>query len=189
MARLALCGLVIMSRLPAWAQEIQAPEYKLKAAFLYNFTKLVDWPGSAFTNSTAPIVIGVLGKDPFGKELDNLIAGRRVKGRRLQTARFNFIEEITNCQVLFISESERRKLAPLFEALQGRPILTVGDMNGFETRGMITMVKTNDTIDLRINLRAARQAGLQFSSRLTRLDQSQRPLGGDSTNAPPVNRN
>lgn len=170
----------------AAAQELQAPEPKVKAAFLYNFTKLVDWPPQAFANANAPLIIGVLGKDPLSAELEQLVAPRVVQGRPLQIARFNAVEEIKQCHVLFISESERRKLNSIFDALRDKPILTVGDMKGFESRGMITLVKSNATIDLRINLEAARQAGLQLSSRLTRLDKNLRPLeSGSGTNAPP----
>lgn len=180
-------GLVWFNGLAASAQELSAPEYKVKAAFLYNFTKLVTWPTNAFTSSAAPLVIGVLGNDPFGDDLDKILAGRSVNGRRLQAARFETVEQVTNCQVLFICESERRKLDLILENLQGKPILTVSDLKGGEPRMMITLVKVNDTLDLRINLEAATRSGLQFSSRLTRLDKSLRPLTGGTTNPPPEN--
>lgn len=180
-------GLVFLNALTAPAQELSAPEYKLKAAFLYNFTKLVTWPTNAFTNSAAPLVVGVLGHDPFGNDLDKILAGRSVNGRRLQAARFETVEQVANCQVLFISESERRKLNLILEQLQGKPILTVSDLKGGEPWMMITLVKVNDTLDLRINLEAATRSGLQFSSRLTRLDKSLRPLPGGDPNPPPAN--
>ena len=166
-------------------QEIQAPENKVKAAFLLNFAKLVEWPTNVFANDTTPLVLGVLGKDPFDKELAEIVAGRTVKNRPVQIVRFTSVEQITNCQVLFISESERRKLDSIFDALRGRPILTVGDLKGFESRGMITLVKSNANINLRINLEAAKQARLQLSSRLIRLDKSLRPPDDEPPTAPP----
>lgn len=168
-----------------FGQELQAPEYKVKAAFLYNFTKLVEWPTNTFADDTTPLIIGVLGKDPFGKDLDNLVAGRTAKNRPVQIVRFTSVEQITNCQVLYISESERRKLDSIFDALRGQPILTVSDLRGFETRGMITLVKSNANINLRINLEATRQARLQLSSRLIRLDRTLRPIEAEPPAQPP----
>ena len=169
----------------ARSQEIQAPEHKVKAAFLYNFAKLIEWPTNVFASPNTPVVLGVLGKDPFDQALNEIVAGRTVQGRPVRVVRFTSVEQITNCQVLYISESERRKLDAIFDALRGRPILTVGDMKGFESRGMITMVKSNASINLRINLEAARQARLQLSSRLIRLDKSLRPPEDDPPRYPP----
>lgn len=178
----AFCLLAFTSSPPLVAQDLQAPEWRVKAAFLYNFTKLVDWPTNAFASTNAPLVIGVLGKDPFGTELDEVLAGRKAQGRNIQTARYASVNEALHCQILFISASERHRLNSIFDALQNRPILTVGDTDGFVARGMIGLVKADDTINLRINLQAAHQAGLQLSSRLTRLDTTLRP----STSPPPA---
>lgn len=174
---------------PVWGQEIEAPEYKVKAAFLYNFTKLVEWPTNTFATDRSPLIIGVLGRDPFGKELDTITAGRAVNGHALQPIRFSAVEQITNCQVLFIAESERRKLDSILDALQGKPVLTVGDLKGFESRGMISLVKSNDNINLRINLEAAEAAGLRLSSRLIRLDRSLRPTDEEPPPRPPAKAN
>ena len=127
----------------------------------------------------------LIGKDPFDKALDEIVAGRTVKNRPVLIVRFTSVEQITNCQVLFISESERRKLDSIFDALRGRPILTVGDLRGFESRGMITLVKSNASINLRINPEAARQARVQLSSRLIRLDKSLRPPDDDPPTVSP----
>lgn len=175
-----------MGRHSAPGQEIQAPEYQVKAAFLYNFTKLVEWPTNAFATDKSPLIVGVLGKDPFGKQLESLTTGRAVNDHALQSRHFSAVNQITNCHVLFICESERRKLDSIFDALRGQAILTVGDFKGFETRGMITLVKSNDSINLRINLEAATKARLKLSSRLIRLDRSLRPIDeGIPPAAPP----
>ncbi len=184
--RSCFVGAILWSQLPCGhGQEIQAPEHKVKAAFLYNFAKLVEWPTNVFASDTAPVVLGVLGKDPFDQALDELAAGRTVQNRPVRVVRFTSVEQITNCQILYISESERRKLDSIFDALRGRPILTVGDMKGFEARGMITLVRSNSSINLRINLEATRQARLQLSSRLIRLDKSLRPPEEDPPRRPP----
>ncbi|MGC3959778.1 MAG: YfiR family protein [Verrucomicrobiota bacterium] len=145
---------------------------------------MVEWPTNAFASDTTPVVLGVLGKDPVDKALDEIVAGRTAQNRKVQVVRFTSVEQITNCQVLYISESERRKLDSIFDALRGRPILTVSDMKGFEARGMITLVRSNASINLRINLEATRQARLQLSSRLIRLDKSLRPPEEDPPTKP-----
>lgn len=165
-------------------QEVQAPEPKVKAAFLYNFSKLVYWPTNAFANSNSPIVIGILGRDPVAKELERTLTGRSVGNREIKTARFDSIEDATNCHVLFISDSERRKLETILSTLATRPILTVGESKGFAEHGVIELIKTNSNIHFRINLEAANRAGLQLSSQLTRLDRTLRPPVQPSTNTP-----
>lgn len=182
---LSLVGCVwLLGCIPAVAaEEIQAPEPEVKAAFLYNFTKLVTWPKHAFASNSAPLVIGVLGKDPFGKQLDNILAGRTLGARKIHAERFKSGEAFTNCHVLFISDSERRRLDFILSDLRDKPILTVGDTKGFAEQGMIELAKTNGTISLSINLVAANRAGLALSSHLTRLDRNLRPPA--VTNSPP----
>jgi hypothetical protein len=175
---------LILALHSAVGQEVKAPEYQVKAAFLFNFTKLVDWPTNTSASNNESFVIGVLGKDPFGKALDDVMTGRTVNGRNIQVTRFGSVEEIGRCHMLFICESERRKLESILDALQDKPVLTVSDIKGFGSRGMIELVKSNDTINLRINLKAANHTGLQLSSRLTRLDKSLQPAGVNSPDSP-----
>jgi hypothetical protein len=177
------CAIVLLVGLRALAQPIQAPEPRVKAAFLYNFTQLVTWPTNAFAGSNSPIVIGLLGKDTLKEELDRL-DGLKAGGRSVRVARYNDLASATNCHVLFISDSERRKYDTIFDALHDVPILTVGDSRGFSTRGMIELVRADDNFDLRINLKAAHAAGLRLSSRLTRLDRRLRIIEPESTNSP-----
>lgn len=188
LAGISACGAALLVAAPtAAAQEVQVPEYRVKAAFLFNFTKLVDWPTNAFATPHTPLTIGVLGKDPFGKTLDDVVADRKVNGRSIQIMRFNSVDDAKTCQILFICESERRKVNSVIEALRDRPILTVADIKGFHSQGMIELVTTNDTINLRINLEAASRAKLQLSSRLTRLDKNLQPPSVHNTNSPPAN--
>lgn len=177
------CALLLLIVTQALAQPIEAPEPRVKAAFLYNFAQLVTWPTNVFAGSNSPIIIGLLGKDPLKDELDQL-SGLRAAGRTIQITRHEDVASVTNCHVLFISDSERRKLDSIFDSLKHAPILTVGESRGFSARGMIELVRADKNFDLRINLEAANAAGLRLSSRLTRLDRRLRAVEPQPTNAP-----
>lgn len=144
-------------------------EPELKAVFLFNFSHFTDWPPEAFPDAKSPLVIGVLGRDSIGPLLDEVVRGEQVNDRPLQVVRFNRVEDITNCQILFISESESPRLAAILAKLDGRSILTVGDMDGFtEKGGMIRFMTVNNHIQLRVNLEAIKAAKLILSSKLLR---------------------
>lgn len=144
-------------------------EYQLKAVFLYNFAQFVDWPPRAFPTEQTPLVIGVLGEDPFGASLDEAVRGETVHGRPLVVQRFRRVEEVEACHVLFVSRSESGRLEHILARLRGRSILTVSDADGFtEFAGMIRFVTENNKIRLRINVEAARAADLTISSKLLR---------------------
>lgn len=162
----ALAGLAATAAL---AQQTRFNEREIKAAFLYNFVQFVEWPLDAFAAPGAPVVIGVLGDDPFGRVLDDVINGETVKNRVLTTRRFTRVEEIQTCHVLFISASESRQYEQIFEVLRGRPVLTVGETEGFASRGgMIRFLPERNRIRLRVNVSAAKAAGLTISSNLLR---------------------
>lgn len=154
---------------PAYGQSQTPPEYQLKAVFLFNFAQFVEWPPSAFPSPDAPLVIGVLGDDPFGQFLDQTVAGEKVDNRVLIVRRFRQVDEITNCHILFISRSELGRLSQILGQLNGRSILTVGDFETFaRTGGMVRFVTESNRIRLRINLEAAEAANLKLSSKLLR---------------------
>ena len=151
------------------AQAARASEYQVKAVFLFNFAQFVDWPASAFPDSTAPLVIGVLGDDPFGPYLDETVRGETVRGRPLQIRRYRKIEDIGICHILFVSPSEESRLEDVLANLKHRAILTVGDGAGFAQRGgMIRFVWERNKIRMRINVAAAEAAQLTISSKLLR---------------------
>lgn len=155
-----------------------ASEYQLKAVFLFNFTKYVEWPATAFADAQAPFVIGVLGDDPFGSALDDTVRGEKVNGRTLVVRRYSARDEIKNCQILFISQSEAARLEQIVAVLKGRNVLTVGDFDKFTDRGgMIGLVTEKNKVRLKINLEAAKAAGLTISSNLLR--------AAEITSAPP----
>lgn len=145
-------------------------EYQLKAAFLYNFTQFTEWPADAFATADAPIVIGIVGEDPFGRTLDDAVKGELVRGRPLVVQRFRADEDLGSCQILFISRSEKERLRALLIALKGRPVLTVSDINDFALEGGIVHLQlANKSVKLEINQAVAEECGLQISAKLLRL--------------------
>jgi hypothetical protein len=145
-------------------------EYALKAAFLYNFAQFVEWPAEAFPEADSAFVIGVLGEDPFGSVLNDTVSGEAVRGHRFKVERYRRVEDALACHILFISQSEERRLERILGALKDRPILTVGDFEGFALRGgMIRFITEGNKIRLRINPAPAKEAKLTISSKLLRV--------------------
>jgi hypothetical protein len=151
------------------ARTSTAPEYQVKAVFLFNFAQFVEWPAGAFADSAAPLVIGVLGEDPFGPYLDETVRGETIDGRPLAVRRYRTVSEVDDCHILFVQRNELDHLKPLLQLLRGRSVLTVSDGEDFALRGgMIRFLTDRSRIRLRINLEAAREAGLTLSSKLLR---------------------
>ncbi|HEV7746112.1 MAG TPA: YfiR family protein [Pyrinomonadaceae bacterium] len=150
------------------AQQV-SKEYQIKAAFLYNFSQFVEWPAGSFANAQAPLIIGVIGDDPFGSYLDDLVKGEKVNNHPLAVQRFHRVDEIKNCHVLFVSRSEAKQIEQILSILRSRNILTVGDFEDFAQRGgMIRFITENNKIRFRINVGVARAAKLTISSKLLR---------------------
>lgn len=167
--------LALLLGLGAWAspalraQAVTASEYQLKAVFLFNFAQFTEWPAAAFTSLETPLIIGVLGDDPFGRMLDDTVQAETIGGRKLAVRRYRRVEEIADCHILFISQSESDRLGAILTALKGRSILTVGDTTGYALRGvMIRFMNDRGRIRLRVNLETTRAAGLVISSKLLR---------------------
>jgi hypothetical protein len=146
-------------------------DYDIKAAFLFNFASFVEWPGAAFANASSPFVIGVIGDDPFGSILEEIIAGEKIAGHPLVLRRFNSrqVTEAAGCHILFVSQSESRRLRPLLQQLRGKPVLTVSDIPNFLDAGGAVAFTTEGSVHLTINPRAARTGQLSVSSKLLRL--------------------
>jgi hypothetical protein len=140
-------------------------EYEVKAAFLLNFTKFVDWPESAFTDAGSPIDICILGKDPFGHVLDEIVQGEAVNTRKVTVRRFTEVPAPQACQVVFISRLEKDVKGSLSKIRGG--VLTVGEGDGFlREGGMIAFVVENRRVRFDVNPSAAEGAELRFSSKL-----------------------
>jgi hypothetical protein len=162
---LACLSLLLFVGFPLAAQS--AGEYELKAAFLYKFASFVDWPDAV---SSGPLCIGVLGPDPFGLALDEVVKGKSFHGRSFEIRRFKAGHEPDNCQILFISPMEPKKLRAVLDRLQGAAVLTVGDVPGFcASGGMINLGLAGDKVQLEINVEASLTAGLHLHSRLLSL--------------------
>lgn len=142
-------------------------EYQLKAAVLVNLAKFVEWPANAFAGPGAPLVIGVVGQDPFGGWLDQATAGQTVAGHPVQVQRLSPTSPLTQAQVLFVSRSEQARLPKVLEAVRGEPRLTVSDAPGFAAQGgMIGLVLREATVRFEVNLPVLQAAGLRLSSKV-----------------------
>jgi hypothetical protein len=166
LARLRLL-LVLFIIARCWAA---APsEYQVKAVFLFNFAQFVEWPAGAFPDRQAPFVIGILGQDPFGPELDAVVRGEKVDNRSLVIERYRNIGELHNCNILFIGRTRVGELPRILATLKGRSILTVMDADEADPGGvMIRLVTRSNRIRLRIDVGAAKAGNLVISSKLLR---------------------
>jgi hypothetical protein len=178
---LVLCVVLWMGPTWAWAAPQVSEEYQIKAAFLYNFIKFVEWPKGRFPGESEPIVIGVVGKDPFGEVLDQ-VAQKPVKDRGLKVRRFPSVssedadpihpqlDALRQCHVLFICPSEKKATGRLLAAVADSAVLTIGDAPGFlEEGGMINFLVEDRKVRFEIGLAKARTAKLDISSQLLRL--------------------
>jgi hypothetical protein len=162
--RLLLSLLALMAcGVPARAEEL--PEYRLKAAFLYNFALFTEWPAEV----GATLNLCVFGVDPFGREIDAL-QGKAVGARSIVVRRRTGADSLDDCQILFISGPAMDKLARVLDGLRGSPTLTVADSPGAAGRGVaLNMSVALNKVTFEANLPAARGAGLNLSSQLLRL--------------------
>lgn len=160
-------ALLLLHAQPGAAQVSR--EYEIKAAFVYNFIRFVEWPTGAFAEPGSPIAICVLGRDPFGPALDAL-ADKTVLGRPLAIKRLERFAPGGSCHVLFISSSEAERLSTIIEALARSTTLTIGEMAGFAQKGgIINLVLENNRVRFEINPDVAERSGLTISSRLLNL--------------------
>jgi len=145
-------------------------EYQIKAAFLYNFAKFVEWPSGAFADANSPLIIGVLGDDPLGPSLDQTVKGKSVDGHKITVKRFSRIRDVESCQILFVCSSESGRLARAIESVKGSGVLTVSDIDRFAQRGGIVGFTMDDNkVGFEINVNAAQKASLKISSKLLKL--------------------
>ena len=142
-------------------------EYQVKALFLFNFAKYVDWPTNAFIDGHAAIVIGLVGQDNFGDVFTEMIAGKSVNGRPVVVRRVGSEPEYKGCQILFVSASEKTHLPEILNAVQDSAIVTVGETEQFLAQGgIINFTKKANRVHLEINLDTARRVNLKLSSKL-----------------------
>jgi len=169
------------------ANSIANREYRVKAAFLYNFVKFVDWPAEETADVSQPIIIGILGADPFGDAFEPA-KNAHVKGRKISVERFKSFEEmrkdasqaesllhnqidaIRKCHLLFICSSEKWHLEEIIESLKGAPVLTISELDDFaKSGGIIELMMEDGKVRFGVNLRVAEKADLKIRSQLLRL--------------------
>jgi hypothetical protein len=161
-----LLGILLAAR--ARSQEVE--EYQVKAAFLYNFAKFVEWPAQAFKTPQDPILICVLGRNPFGSALEDVIRGKSVEGRAFVFRQVEDADEAGACQILFVGWSEGKRFRSLWRARKPAGILTVGEAQGFAASGGVINFKLDaGHVRFEINVDAAEQAQLHISSKLLSL--------------------
>jgi hypothetical protein len=157
-------------------------EYEVKAAYLYNFGRFVQWPARATAAEGRYFTICVLGDDPFGPVLNATIADETIDGKTVVAKRISAPQQAANCRILFISSSEDRQLKEILIALAKASVLTVSDMPQFARRGgMVQLILDGNKVRFEVNLSSAERAGLIFSSQLLKLAVSIRksPQAGD----------
>lgn len=143
-------------------------EYQVKAAFLYNFTKFVEWPARRV--QPAEFMVCIFGEDPFGDDFEAVVEKKTVSGRKLVVSRTRRVADLAQCHIAFVSASERDRWPEILDAARRGSILTVSDTEPFAREGgMINLVTSNNRIRLEINASAARQSGLKISSKLLKL--------------------
>jgi uncharacterized protein DUF4154 len=190
---LKLLPLFVFAALTGMATAQGSSDREAKANFLMNFAEFVEWPEGAFASASAPIIVGVIGEDPFGAALDKM-RDKMVNGRKLEIKRFKGslefrgeetpgrrqadiidrrnkkLQELKSCHILFVGSSEKRFLPSILKPLQNSCVLTVGDMDSFaRLGGIINFVNLENKVHLEINLEAAERARLKISSKLLNL--------------------
>ena len=152
------------------APALQKSEYALKSVFVYNFCRFIDWPDSAFASPNEPLIIGVIGDDPFGSLLNEAVEGEKYHNRPIRIDHFRTPADIKRCHLLFISHVGAGRLDPILAAVAGKNVLTVSETEDFLNRGgMITLTTEQNRVRLRINPAALRAANLTVSSKLLRV--------------------
>lgn len=157
---------LLATAIPASGQEASLSENQIKAAFLINIPKYVDWPSEAFAQTNSPIVLGVLGTSEVGDELKKMIASKTINGRAVSIKQLEVKDDLSVCHELFVSAGQQSQMPEIVRKLEGKCILTVGESSDFlEQGGMINLMRDGSKIALEVNLTAANQARLKISSR------------------------
>lgn len=154
----------------AWARTndtARSPEYLIKAAYLYNFALFVEWPNDAFDSPEAPLVIGIVGADPFGAAMDRTVEGKRISRHPIRVDRLAPSQDLRHCHILFVNRAELARVPEIAQRLQGQAVLIVGDVAS-DTRAYtaVDFVLTDNKVGFTINMDAARRARVTISSKM-----------------------
>jgi uncharacterized protein DUF4154 len=166
----ALALLELVGATPLRPQESPSVEYQLKAAFLLNFARFVEWPSDAFASDKTSITFCVFRHDPFGSALDEVIRGKLVNSRAFLVKRTNELPELYSCQLVFVGVREAKLLPEILASLKGVSALVVGEVEDFAERGgAIEFFLENNKLRFAVNVDAIGRARLQASSKLLAL--------------------
>ena len=169
LSMLITLSLMLSGSLESRAETGNLNENEVKAAYLYNFAKYVEWPAAAFPRENTPLIMCIVGTSPLNEVIESL-AGKTVRNHRLVIRHFSRIEDLSECHILFINSSVKTPLNQILTSAATRSILTVSDSKGFASAGgVIEFVPIGGKIRFQINNRAAQLATLQISSHLLRL--------------------
>jgi len=170
--------LVFTTLLPKFSAAQTLSEYQVKAAFLFNFTKFLDWPANAFRSAQSGIAICLIGEDPFGKTLDELVKGQNVGGRNFTVRRLPQIPRDDSCQVAFLGGMDKSRAEQALAPVKNLPILTVVDNeDGGDPGAIIGFIVEDSKVRFNINLEAAEKVGIKLSSKLLKLAKTVREKG------------
>ena len=142
-------------------------EDQVKAAYLYNFAKFVEWPPDTFADSAAPIHLCVLNDPSIGSELSQIVKDKHISGRSIVVVPIQTDEQGRSCQILFINSAQNWQVEHILKVLKGSSVLTVGETTGFvEQGGIVNFVIQDDQVHFQVNHKAATQSRLRMSARL-----------------------
>jgi YfiR/HmsC-like len=165
----SLCAALVASLvvpLPGKGQP-ESDEYRVKAAFLFHFAQLAQWPVDASAPGSDQMNLCTFGEDPFGGELEKTLDGKMIGSLPIRVRHAKLSADVRGCQILFIAKGERKRLPALLQSVAHEPVLTVGETDDFIRQGgMILLSVENDRIRFEINLATAEQAGLKMSAKL-----------------------
>jgi len=184
-ARSAIALLVVVTLVGGWVPRAHAEsggvpsadEYRVKAAVLYNIARFVEWPASAFADAGSPVVLCIVGTDPFGGALDETLKGRTIVGRQVAIKRVADARD--GCHVVFIAYSEQKRVADLLDRLGAAHALTISDIERFTERGgVVGLATAGDRVRFDVNIAAAERARLTVSARVLSLASAVRRAPG-----------
>jgi hypothetical protein len=161
------CWIFSNVSIKARSQNEEGAEYPVKLAFLYNFTKFVEWPSGAYRDPGAPLMICIVGHDPFSQDLEGQLRTRTVGDRPVDVRTLRPNEDLSVCQIVFVPVTEKDRAGRILKGLKGENALTVGETPGFAALGgIVNLTVEGNKVHFEVNLLAAERAGLKISSRL-----------------------
>lgn len=164
---------------PLTAQDAVSEE-QLKAAFVYNFVRFVEWPSSAFASESMPLNVGVFGNDAFVKTLEASLRDKKAHGRSFVVKKLTSASDATMSQIVIITKDEARKTSQITDAVRKSPILTIGETEEVLQNGIIYLFKDDKSAQLRfdINVAMAEESKLTISSRILQLARNKKNTEG-----------